>query len=296
MSGSVLHTLLGRDAYALLRNPQARSAAGNEWNAYLWGLQGGDLYYAPSRVPGYTLNKLGLSFHLLKTAETFSAMCEYLQRIRTERPGEYTAMRAYVMGYLGHYALDSQIHSYVFPMEREYRRAHPDYDEAREGGLHGRLEGGIEWILFHCRKRPGETMKDVTAPYSMTEGFKEALRRFYLILSDSLFGIDASAEPIELCIDCCFQGFQYGPKEEDLFIEDQMNFLHRKWEVYDSPGLFLCSSAPELYENAMREAAGLMDELITCLEGSDAFHPQIERNCSYWKYEDPTWFREMYQF
>lgn len=44
MPGPLLHTIFGRDVFHCINNNRLKKLLQENWDAYLWGLQGPDLY------------------------------------------------------------------------------------------------------------------------------------------------------------------------------------------------------------------------------------------------------------
>ena len=296
MPGPIWHVLFGREVHGALPE-EAQLAVKNEWNAYLWGLQGGDLYYYPSQVrEGYSLNSLGLSFHLLKTNEMFEQMRQYIGALRNTNEQAYRMLRAYGMGFLCHYCLDASIHSYVFPMEKQFCQEHPDYSREKDGNLHYRFEEGCAWLIYQIKRRPEDSMERMMSAFVMPADLERALEEFYRVLSMQLYQIDASVEPFSLCIASAYKAFSSRPKESDIPVEDVLNLQGRPWEIFDSPGEYLQDTVLSLHQQAVDRAVMLGSLFYNCCNENKPFDANIDRNHSYWKYEDPTWFRRMYNF
>lgn len=296
MPGPLLHVVFGREVCETLAG-EAQIAVKNEWNAYLWGLQGGDLFYYPSQVrKEYSLNNVGLSFHLLKTNEMFEQMRQYIGEIRGTSEQTYRMLRAYCMGCLCHYSLDASLHSYVFPMEKRYCQEHPEYDSKKDGNLHHRFEGGCAWLLYQVKRRPEDSMEKIMSDYMMPADLEKGLEEFYRVLSMQLYQIDIAKEPFSLCIAAAYRAFADHPKESDVSVEDVLNLKGRPWEVFDSPGEYLQDTVLSLYQQAVDRAVMLTSLFYRCCDERKPFDGKIDRNHSYWKYEDPIWFRRMYNF
>ena len=293
MPGPLSHTLFGREAYRQLEDVDIRRLLQEHWTAYLWGLQGPDLYYYPARIKkGYKLNRLGLFMHLYNTAGMLTAMGDYLASIKNTE--EYDGLLSYCMGFLCHYCSDKAIHSYVFPKEKIIRQQRPDYNEVKEGGLHDRIESGIEWLFYQCRRSPNETMETIMQDYSITPPMMDSIEKMYIYIADTVYHINAKAEPFSLSFEAAFQCFGRHVTEVDVFLEDQLNLNRAPWEVFDSPGVFLNKSVFELYDIAREEALDLIKQLHDTQKQGVRFSPATTRNFSYWKFNNPGWIKEYY--
>lgn len=198
------------------------------------------------------------------------------------------------MGFICHYGLDSSIHSYVFPKEKTIKEQNPDYDEAKQGRLHGRIESGIEWLIYQCRRKPGETMGSIMEPYQINDCLMRRLEDLYASIARTVYGMDAGLEPFSLSFDSAFRCFQKLPAASDVFVEDILNLNRKKWEIFDTPGKYLKKSVFELYEIGLRKSVNMIVQLYWYQNSPEKFQPAVTRNFSYWRFEHFAWMREYY--
>lgn len=296
MPGPILHLTFGLEVSQKLPFQQ-RELIKREFNAFRWGVQGADLLYYPDRSAyGDVFGNAGLAFHLLRTDALFEEMRRYLVKEKENGEASSDRLMAYSLGFICHYCLDHVMHAYVFPKEKEYRIKFPQYDEKKEGGLHGRIENGISWLMYQMKKRPEDSMDSLMSGYTIDAEFKGQLVRFYTCLSDTLYGMDISNAPFEACFEGAFRAFCARLCEQDVFLEDQLNLKRRQWEIFDSPGEYLCYTIPELYDRGVSKAVFLIGEFADAVRQDRPFQGEISRNHSYWKFDHPEWFRKMYNF
>lgn len=153
MPAIITHDLFGRDVYDNLFKTIGGSR--DEADAFLLGNQGPDpLFYAAVNptIAGY--HKLGQTMHHAKTPELLAAFKESLGVLTAD---EQTIGRAYALGFLCHYALDSTMHPFVYCHQYALCDAgEPGLTRDDGNEVHGVIESEFdEMVLFNKR---GETI------------------------------------------------------------------------------------------------------------------------------------------
>ena len=153
MPAIITHDFFGRDVYDGLF--QTIGGSRDEADAFLLGNQGPDpLFYAAVNpmIAGY--RKLGQTMHHAKTPELLAAFKESLC-VLTD--GEKSIGRAYALGFLCHYALDSTMHPFVYCHQYALCDAgEPGLTRDDGNEVHGVIESEFdEMVLFTKR---GETI------------------------------------------------------------------------------------------------------------------------------------------
>lgn len=113
MPGFVTHYLFGVDAYASMDNTKLKQNLRHNRGAYALGLQGPDLffYYLPSYF--FHTQNLGDLAHRKSTGAFFSYLLES-RTLFAKKPHMTAIADAYILGFIGHYTLDSIAHPYVY--------------------------------------------------------------------------------------------------------------------------------------------------------------------------------------
>lgn len=149
MPAIITHDFFGRDVYDRLFSLIGGSR--DEADAFLLGNQGPDPLFYTVISPGLrSHNRLGNTMHSEKPAELLKAFKDSLSILSS---AELPVGRAYALGFLCHYTLDSTMHPFVF--FHEYRLC--DAGEpglSREDGseVHGVIESELdELVLFKKR-------------------------------------------------------------------------------------------------------------------------------------------------
>lgn len=145
MPGFTTHYLFGQQTYPLLPTSNSKKAIQKYPRVYTLGLQGPDIffYHTHRQNPGsiaHTTNTGMFLSHLLQATEIFPSA------------KEQTIAQSYVLGFVGHYILDSTCHPYI------YARSNYSLNKKRNMGRHIQLETDIDNSLlwFYQRKRPSE--------------------------------------------------------------------------------------------------------------------------------------------
>lgn len=144
MPGFVTHHIFGVNSYKKLQDKNIKSIIKKHHEVFALGLQGGDLffYFLPSSS-GIGMPKVGNKMHKEKTGEFFRQLIHATSTVTTNY--DFEVCTAYILGYIGHYLLDTKVHPYV------YFRVSPKI--SREIlGIHFGLETDIDReVLFHYR-------------------------------------------------------------------------------------------------------------------------------------------------
>ena len=142
MADFLTHDLFGRMVER--EAPDAvREAAENCPEAFRWGLQGPDiLFFRQLWKDGGPFHYLGNRMHSQETDRLFAAMADHIRRQSGEKK---KPLLAYFYGFFCHYALDSEIHPYVYALQRKGMAQRPDLSG---GTLHCRIETDIDIALY----------------------------------------------------------------------------------------------------------------------------------------------------
>ena len=179
MADFVAHDLLGEFLHCPSQLEQKQEAL------FRWGLQGPDLFFYRRLLSGAPLHRLGNRMHDESTAALLAALARFcaaqgdpLRRQRAE---------AYFYGFLGHYALDSVVHPYVF--HHQYRLAAKRPGE-HPGSLHCRIEADMDIDLYSYYKHQPISRYDPAQGHILTREEKELMAA---MLSDALRRVYAAA-------------------------------------------------------------------------------------------------------
>lgn len=110
--------------------------------AFLWGCQGPDPFFYRKLALGGPLHRFGTMMHSQETDELFFTFC---RAVHTLTGDAHNAAAAYFFGFLCHYALDSEIHPFVYFCQEQLRSAHPKWSAS---AVHCQIESDIDFLLY----------------------------------------------------------------------------------------------------------------------------------------------------
>ena len=144
MPGFVSHYIFGREAFHKLPHSSLRKNLYHNRAAYGLGLQGPDFFFY--FLPSYVLHghNPGSVAHTTDTQKFYRALVE--SRSQFHQPAEQRIAEAYLIGFLGHYTLDTICHPFI------YGRTHyPGYQSKDYFSRHAYLETDIDTDLLACK-------------------------------------------------------------------------------------------------------------------------------------------------
>lgn len=141
MPGYVTHYIFGREVYHNLKNNSLKKNLYYNRAAYGLGLQGPDIffYYLPSYVlEGHNIGALA---HVRETSAFFQGLIESRNQFSSRT--DLNIAEAYLIGFLGHYTLDTICHPYIYAMTH-----YKDKKEKAYFSRHAYLETDIDTALL----------------------------------------------------------------------------------------------------------------------------------------------------
>ncbi|MDO5044033.1 MAG: hypothetical protein Q4E22_01870 [Coriobacteriia bacterium] len=148
MPALITHALMGENVLENLAHAQTYSH--NERRAFLLGTQGPDPYFFRfSNLHATPAHHLAKNLHYYKIAEQFYSYYDALLYLdEADKP----LGKAYLLGFLTHYSLDSLAHPFIYAQQAELIQASPDLSlAARE--LHSAIESDIDTsMLMHMHQ------------------------------------------------------------------------------------------------------------------------------------------------
>lgn len=220
MPAAFAHDLYGRRVFEHL-DPKIRQLIRKEKECFYLGLHGPDplFYYRP-----FERNPVVLKGHRMHWEIARDFFEDGVEKIEgTERRWERDAMKAYLLGFVCHFALDSSLHGFVNRMDRDSAFSHAEIETEldrrlliREGKdpLHTDLtfhvkdnkivrmaSGRILDLDEEAMSKAIRSMKLASRLFINTrERFKRFLSRFLMMKEmDSLRGMIMHEDPLEGC-------------------------------------------------------------------------------------------------
>lgn len=250
MPGFATHYLFGVTTMQKQKHTPLYAPVHQHPTVYGIGLQGPDIffYYLPDVLPA-EMNP-GTAAHRERTGRFLYYLIQ--SRRLFDKPDEREIAYAYILGFLGHYTLDTTCHPYIFG------RTHYDPKDISYYGRHVYLETDIDaFLLAHYKKMlPSEfrqsdsirlTSKECRIVagilyYTYRNVFPELKLSYFHIytairfLRIALFGLrDPSGKKKSLVrlVERQTVGYAYIspliPSDRLRFTLDSMNFSHKRW-------------------------------------------------------------------
>lgn len=187
MPALITHDTFGQDVYDRLRS--TIGARRDEAEAFLLGNQGPDPLFYSLLVPRLrAFNQLGTTMHNEKPNQLLAALKNSLDILDED---EQRVGRAYALGFLCHYTLDSAMHPLVF--FQEYRlcdAGEPGLSRSNGGEVHAVIESEFdEMVLF---TRQGQTVATFDPSQAILRGdafVLATISKMYTYLALTVYGI-----------------------------------------------------------------------------------------------------------
>lgn len=138
MPGFITHYVFGKEGFKEFEEGSVKEAVRKHRHAFNIGLQGPDIFFY---FPAYVLiskKNLGTIMHRWEVNPFFKEMLDFILK---SAPVEREILIAYAAGFLGHQALDSSTHPYVYYFT--------DYREGEKGyfARHAKFETDIDYYM-----------------------------------------------------------------------------------------------------------------------------------------------------
>lgn len=295
MADFITHTLFGElalDAFpSAAKRVQSMHPA-----AFYWGLQGPDLLFFRKAVLGKSpLYKFASMMHSEKNTELFACMAEYIDALNDI---DQSIALSYFYGFLCHYALDSEIHPYVYCRQYEMAQKHPAVSGS---ALHCQIETDIDSVLYTRLKKEPVTSFSPEKRYTIPKEETYVIARLYAYVLRKVYKQTVPFDQIVRCFSdtlmiqkLLFSGSGAvfaATKSLDTLIRskglltshvkgktpkwDCLNLKHRPWHNPHTPQEQRTQSVLEIIAVARRKAIRLARDYTSQLEQRD-FTPPIE--------------------
>ncbi len=186
MPAIITHDFFGRDVYDSLF--QTIGGSRDEADAFLLGNQGPDpLFYAAVNPAIASYRKLGSAMHAKKTPELLVALKESFGVLTED---EKAIGRAYALGFLCHYALDSTMHPFVYCQQYELCDAgEPGLTRDDGNEVHGVIESEFdELVLFTKRGETIATFNPAREILHASNTVLDIISKMYVYMALNVFG------------------------------------------------------------------------------------------------------------
>lgn len=291
MADFIAHHLFGQKALSVFPAPAQRMAAQHP-SCFHWGCQGPDPFFYRKLLFGSPLHALGNRIHSEKTAEWFSALAAGVQCLTG---AAHTIAQAYFYGFLCHYALDSEIHPYVYCRQQQICQANAKLSAS---AVHCQIEGDIDMALYERRYQEPVTEFDLKTPYTLNAEEKAVISSLLHAAILHVYKEDVSTVDCRKAFDemlfwesylysehrWTYRGAQKverllgrgalitGHMKVDLPTWAALNEHHEKWVNLWRPQELRLDSVPELMELARIRACALAGQYAAQFDAGILLH------------------------
>ena len=191
MPAIITHDTFGQDAYA--RQYSAIGATKDEVEAFLLGNQGPDpLFYSVANPLLSSVHRLGSLMHKEKPSEILAA---FKQAIGALDDADTSIGRAYALGFLGHYVLDSTMHPLVYFNEYQLCDAgEPGLTRDDGNEVHAVIESEFDEMVLTAKR--GETVATFNPAVNILKGSDHMLDAVSALYANVVFSVYGKVIPV----------------------------------------------------------------------------------------------------
>lgn len=258
------------------------------------------MYYATFHKESKRYRTIADRMHDTNTQGILIRMVEYVK----SHPSQDNY--SFLFGFLAHYALDVNIHPYVYHHVGVYRKNKPETHAWR--GLHLKFERSIDAVLFEREQQKPARKLAITKRYFPLKTVPKDVLSLMKDTIDSSFDVDDGDVVYQTSITYMYRVLRYIATDRfgwkkllyrlaDLFVKDQdllladmsffhhieaydfLNLEHRTWHhpVTNEPST---KSVLELYQDALVFADQLLEQVDKYLAGSKIDLSKVFTNLS----------------
>lgn len=254
MPALITHDFFGRDVYDRLYTLIGGSR--DEAEAFLLGNQGPDpLFYTVLSPQLREHNRLGSTMHNKKPSELLAAFKNSLGILGS---AELEAGRAYALGFLCHYTLDSTMHPFVFFHEYQLCDAgEPGLSRADGSEVHGVIESELdELVLFEKRTETVATFNPSTEILNASDFVLRVISKMYAYVALTVYGEIIPATMFETAVKDfrVAQRLFYSPSGRKRAIIGRVEELLRPFSFYKSMSHRPVALTESPFDNRAHEA------------------------------------------
>lgn len=294
MPAFITHELLGPHVYQVLPK-SLQNIIDRHPSAYFWGLQGPDLLFFRDIIKGKSpLPVYGAKMHSELTKELFEELGNAITENSNSPKGEI--LLSYVMGFIGHYALDITAHPYIFFLQA---REEENNTNGIIRGIHNRIECDIDTVLY--QKKHGQHVNKYKPSKKMlgTPATHEPISELYARILWRVYGIKVKKSEIMFCFSDARKMFFFmlDPlnglvlnsvriyekliKKPNYFSshirrknveEDVLNLTHQSWHNLNIPDLDDSRDFIDLFSQATEKSKELIISLHSWLQNAHPGH------------------------
>lgn len=198
MPAIITHDTFGRDLY----NDHFRfiGQSKQEADAFLLGNQGPDpLFYLFSTPRYVSAIRLGSIMHHRDTKTLLQAL---KASIYTLPESQRSIGRAYALGFLAHYQLDSRMHPLIYSQQNDITDAGvPDLEKRHGRSVHAVIESELdEMVLFTRRGETIASFKPAERILCADDETLDIISRMYVYMAKEVYGMSIPAETYKFAV------------------------------------------------------------------------------------------------
>ena len=253
MPALITHDFFGRDVYDRLYTFIGGSR--DEADAFLLGNQGPDpLFYLVLSPQLRAHNRLGSTMHNKKPSELLTALKNSLGILNS---AEREVGRAYALGFLCHYTLDSTMHPFVY--FHEYRLCDagvPGLTRADGSEVHGTIESELdELVLFEKRGETIATFNPSAEILNASNFTLHVISKMYAYVALTVYGEIVPADLVETAVKDfrVAQRVFYSPSGRKRALFGRVEELLRPFSFYKSMSHRPVALTESQFDNRARE-------------------------------------------
>ena len=254
MPAIITHDFFGRDVYDRLYTFIGGSR--DEADAFLLGNQGPDpLFYTVLSPQLREHNRLGSIMHNKKPSELLAALKNSLDILGS---AEREVGRAYALGFLSHYTLDSTMHPFVFFHEYQLCDAgEPGLTRADGSEVHGVIESELdELVLFEKRNETVATYNPSAEILNASDFVLHVVSKMYAYVAITVYGELIPADMFETAVKDfrIAQRLFYSPTGRKRAVIGRVEELLRPYSFYRSMSHRPIALMQSQFDNRSHEA------------------------------------------
>lgn len=232
MPAIITHDTFGQDAYDRLHT--AIGTTKDEVEAFLLGNQGPDpMFYSIVDPMLTSVHHLGNDMHDRLPSEL---LFEFHRAADELHEADRPIGRAYAMGFLGHYMLDSSMHPLVYYWEHAICDAGvPGLTRADSGEVHAVIEREYDELVLTANR--GETVETYNPSIEILRGSHRMLgivSRMYTEVALRVYGLEIPINAFEESVLCfrMVQHLYYSPSGAKIEVLGSLEQLFRHYSIY----------------------------------------------------------------
>ena len=296
MADFAAHHLFGEQALRVFPAAVQQIAAAHP-ACFHWGCQGPDPLFYRKLLCGSPLHKLGNRMHGENTGALFAALARAVQALSGEG---HEIAAAYFFGFVCHYALDSELHPYVYCRQEQIRAAD---GKLSTSAVHCQIESDIDFLLYERVRHLPVTSFEPEDFYILEPTEKAVLAVLLHTVLRRVYGADVPTGELRGAFDemLSWESFLYsesrtvyraarrlerllgrgalltGHMKLERPAWDALNDAHAPWHNLWSPGQPRSESVIDLFGLARIRAAALAGQYTAQFDAGLTLHGRFDQ-------------------